>query len=97
MSRTHYTLKGEFKPNTQVLARIAEAFSENNLMNKTRLHFTSRTDWISFEKYLSWLKNNNYVECTIDGKEHKYRSTNTGREMFNMILKLREHVKTAKL
>lgn len=90
-------MKKEFKPNVQVLGRIAEEFYQNNLIKKTHLHSASRTDWNSFEKYLSWMKNKNYVECKIDGKEHKYQSTSMGQEMFNMILKLREHVKTAKL
>ncbi|MGI0058346.1 MAG: hypothetical protein ACREBJ_01140 [Nitrosotalea sp.] len=46
---------------------------------------------------MSWMKNKNYVECKIDGKEQKYQSTSMGHEMFDTILKLNEHVKTAKL
>lgn len=86
----------EFKPNMHVLARIAKAFCENDSMKKTHLHFVSRTDWNSFEKYLNLLQNKNYLECKIDGKEHKYRPTNVGREMFSMILKFQDHVKLYK-
>ncbi|MGI0006652.1 MAG: hypothetical protein ACREAR_01500 [Nitrosotalea sp.] len=87
----------EFKPNIQVLVRLAEVFYENRSPKKTHLHFVSRTDWNSFERYMSWMKNKNYVECKIDGKEQKYQSTSMGHEMFDTILKLNEHVKTAKL
>jgi hypothetical protein len=45
---------------------------------------------------MGWMKNKNYVECKIDGNEHMYQLTSIGQEMFNMILKLYEHVKTAK-
>lgn len=82
----------EFKPNTHVLSRIAEAFSQNNSIKKTHLHSVSRTDWNSFEKYLNWLQSKNYIEYVIDGNEHKYGLTSRGKEMIDMILKLREHM-----
>jgi len=82
----------EFKPNTQVLARIAEAFSQSNAIKKTHLHFVSRTDWNSFEKYMNWLQIKNYVQYMVDGKEHKYQLTDDGKEMITMILQLRDHV-----
>ena len=82
----------EFKPHAQVLARIAEVFSQNNSIKKTHLHSASRTDWNSFEKYLNWLQSKNYIEYLIDGEDHKYGLTSRGKEMINMILKLREHM-----
>lgn len=90
-------MKEEFKPNVQVLVRLAEVFYQNNLNKKTHLHSASRTDWNSFGRYICWMKNKNYVECKIDGKEQKYQLTSMGQEMFDTILKLNEHVKTAKL
>ncbi|MGI0010479.1 MAG: winged helix-turn-helix domain-containing protein, partial [Nitrosopumilaceae archaeon] len=58
----------------------------------THLYFVSRTNWSSFDRYLSWLQSNNYVECKMD-EEEKYQLTDTGREMFNLLLKFHEHVK----
>ncbi|MBI1829238.1 MAG: hypothetical protein HY222_00555 [Thaumarchaeota archaeon] len=89
--------KKEFRANIEVLTRLANAFSEHTSLKKTHLHFVSRTDWNSFGKYINWLQDNNYIECKIEIKEEKYHLTEYGREMFNMILKLREHVKSAKL
>lgn len=86
----------EFKPNTHVLARLAEAFYDNNSMKKTQLYFISRTNWRSFDKYLSWLKSKNYIEYKTDGKEEKYCMTSTGREMFNMISKFHGHIRVSK-
>jgi predicted transcriptional regulator len=86
----------EFKPNSEVLARLGEAFYENDSMKKTHLHFVSRTDWNSFEKYMDWLQSKNYLEYKTDGKDHKYHLTYMGREMFNMILKFRDHIKPYK-
>ena len=89
-------MKGEFKPNTHVLVRLAEAFYNDNSMKKTHLHFASRTDWNSFEKYLNWLQNKNYLELKTDGKEYVYQLTDGGKEMFTMILKFRDHIKPYK-
>ncbi len=69
----------EFKANIEVLARLANAFSESRTVKKTHLYFVSRTNWSSFDRYLSWLKSNNYVECKMDEKEEKYQLTDTGR------------------
>ncbi|MDC8452273.1 MAG: hypothetical protein KGH99_06530 [Thaumarchaeota archaeon] len=82
----------EFKPHAQVLARIAEAFSQNNSIKKTHLHSASRTDWNSFEKYLNWLQSKNYIEH-FKNNEFTYRLTNSGRDMFNMVLKLHDNIK----
>lgn len=43
------------------------------------------------------MKNKNYVECKIDGKEQIYQSTGMGQELFETILKLHENIKAAKL
>ncbi|GEM_PF-3985660 len=82
----------EFKPNTPVLARIAEVFSQSNAIKKTHLHFASRTDWNSFEKYMHWLQTKNYIQYMVDGKDHKYQLTDDGKEMISIVLKLRDHV-----
>ncbi len=87
--------KREFKPNPQVLARMAEVFAQNGIIKKTHLHFASRTDWNSFEKYLDWMQDKNYIE--YHDSRHAYQLTSSGREMFGMILKFHEHVQTAKV
>lgn len=82
----------EFKPNAHVLVRIAEAFYYNRSIKKTHLHFASRTDWNSFEKYLIWLQDKNYVVCQ-DADEYVYMLTSNGREMLHTILVLHEKIK----
>lgn len=88
-------MNDEFQPNTHVLIRIAEAFYENNFMKKTHIHFASRVSWISFDKYLEWLKNKNYLECKTQGKHEEYQPTSTGYEMFKIILQFKEHIKSS--
>lgn len=82
----------EFKPNTPVLARMAEVFLQNNIIKKTHLHFASRTDWNSFEKYLKWLLDKNYI-IHHGSNEHTYQLTTNGRDMFNMILNIHDNIK----
>jgi predicted transcriptional regulator len=84
-------MKKEFKPNPNVLARMAEAFSQNGALRKTHLHFASRTDWNSFEKYLDWMISKNYVEYYNTDK-YSYHLTNRGREMFGMIENLHDYI-----
>ena len=85
----HYSnsRKPEFKINSKVLTRLASAFSENRVLKKTHLHLASRINWSSFEKYLNWLKNNNYIELVVHEKEKEYQLTEKGREMFILLLK----------
>lgn len=85
-----------FRSNIEVLARLAQAFYENQSLKKTYLHFVSRTTWKSFLRYLDWLQSKNYIECKIDGSEERYQLTESGREMFNMMLKFKEHVSSSK-
>lgn len=82
----------EFKPNTHVLSRIAEAFSQNTSIKKTHLHSVSRTDWNSFERYIVWLQDKNYIE-RHDTNEYMYKLTSSGREMFGMIIQLQDNIK----
>ena len=96
MYGTRHILKEEFRSNTEVLARLAQAFYENRSLKKTQLYFISRTNWKSFDKYLIWLRNKNYIECKTDGKEERYCLTDTGRDMFNMISKFHEHIRSSK-
>lgn len=86
----------DFEPNPQVLARMAEAFAQNSIIKKTYLHFSSRTDWNSFEKYLNWLQSKNYIEYH-DSNVKAYKLTHSGREMFNMILNLYTDIKKFRL
>ena len=80
---------GEFKPSTDVLTRFAEAFSENGSVKKTRLHFASRINWHSFQRYLDWLTEKNYVKHKIEGKYISYHTTELGKEVFRTLLKLK--------
>ncbi len=92
MYGTYYIVKGEFKPNTQVLVRIAELFLESSSIKKTHLHFASRTDWNSFERYMTWLQDKNFIECH-DANRHMYRLTSSGRELINAIMLLHDDIK----
>lgn len=85
-----------FRPNIQVLVRIAKAYEQNASVNKTHLHFVSRTDWRSFEKYLHWLLDENYITHKIDRKVHQYQLTFLGREKFTVILNLYDNIGTRK-
>lgn len=86
----------EFKPDAYILTRLAEALTENGSMKKTPLHFASRTNWYSFERYLNWLTNKNYVKLQFDGKYVQYQVTENGKEIFNTLLKLKECVKSTR-
>lgn len=87
-----YSMNNKFMPSPQVLARIAEAFSENDMIKKTHMHFASRTDWNSFEKYLKWMQDKNYIEYH-NSNENAYKLTNEGREIFNTITNLYDNIK----
>jgi len=89
-------LNREFKPSVEVLTRIAEAFSERISMKKTHIHFASRVSWNSYDRYLNWLENKKYVYSKSDGNECGYYLTQSGQEMFVMILKLKEYVSSFK-
>ena len=71
-----------FKPNIEVLARIAQAFDNKTSMKKTHLHLASKVRWNSFVKYLDWLQTNNYVQSITGEKDEIYVLTESGREMF---------------
>lgn len=81
-----------FQAKHQVLARIAKAYEQNSTIKKTHLHFASRTDWNSFEKYLRWLLAENYITHKIDGKVQQYQLTFLGRERFTIILNLHDNI-----
>ena len=85
-------MREEFKPNAQVLARIAEVFCQNIFVKKTHLHSASRTDWNSFERYMNWLQIKNYIEHS-DIDEYAYKLTDNGREVFKMIGVLHDSIK----
>lgn len=87
-----YDLKRSFVPRLEVLCRLADAFWDNNLLKKTHIHFASRVNWISFDRYVKWLRERNYIECiTIDNVE-LYKLTQEGREMFSVVLNFKEMV-----
>ncbi|HSD05132.1 MAG TPA: winged helix-turn-helix domain-containing protein [Nitrosopumilaceae archaeon] len=88
-------VKREFRANIEVLSRIATAFSQNSSMKKTHLHLATRISWTSFMRYLEWLQSKNYMISKMDGKEEKYELTETGREMFGMLLQFHDHVRFA--
>lgn len=83
-----------FRPDIHVLVRIAKAYEQNTSIKKTHLHFASRTDWKSFEKYLHWLLDKNYIIHKIDGKIHQYQLTSLGRERLTVMLNLHDDTRT---
>lgn len=86
----------QFRPDNEVLARFAEAFERYGSMKKTHLHLVSRIRWSSFERYLSWLKYNNFVEIRANVSDEVYTLTPTGKEMFDTFLKFRCQIKSYK-
>ncbi len=87
------TLEKQFKPNNEVLARLAKAFYENTLVRKTHLHSVSRTDWQSFARYFDWLESNDYIKRRSDGS---YGLTDAGKEMFSKLSEFLVCVKNSK-
>lgn len=85
-----------FKANAHVLARFATAFAEKSSMKKTQLHFASRISWKSFDNYLKWMEENEYIELKLIGKEQTYKLTENGLKMFKTVLQLHEQMKTRK-
>ncbi|HEX7033525.1 MAG TPA: winged helix-turn-helix domain-containing protein [Nitrososphaera sp.] len=86
-------MRKTFKPNTEVLSRIAEAFGRNSSLKKTQLHLATRVRWDSFVNYLEWLTVNDYVRySTVDGET--YVLTDSGREMFEKLLKFVQEIKS---
>jgi len=75
---------GKFTPNPKVLARLANAFYENDSLKKSQLYGISRTTWHYLKKYLAWMVENNRLE--YDKKNESYKPTESGWEMFKMIL-----------
>ncbi len=90
-------MDNNFEPDNRVLTRFAEAFSDNSSLKKTNLHQASRIRWDSFVKYLSWLHRNNYIECRGDEKAKTYVLTKKGEEMFDMLSKFLELIKSNKI
>lgn len=88
--RTH--IKKEFVPNLDVLSRLAEAFLGSSLLKKTHIHFASRISWTSFDRYLVWLMNRNYVEHITDDGQEKYQLTDRGRQMFSIALRFKDSI-----
>lgn len=86
----------KFKANTHVLARFANAFDQKSSLKKTQLHFVSRLSWKSFDNYLKWLENNEYVEFKISEKKQTYRLTERGIKMFKIILQLHSEIDSYK-
>lgn len=74
----------KFKPDPKVLARLASAFYENESLKKSQLHSISRTTWPYLKKYLEWMVANNRLE--YDQKNESYKPTESGWEMFKLIL-----------
>lgn len=86
----------QFRPDNEVLARFSEAFERYGSMKKTQLHLVSRIRWSSFERYLSWLKYNNFVEIRANVSDEVYTLSPTGKEMFDTFLKFRCQIKSDK-
>lgn len=90
-------MKNKFKPDLVVLNRFADVFWENKMIKKTNLHFLSRINWNSFNRYLEWLRINHYIKCMINGKDEFYQLTERGRCMFDMVMKLRDHIMSSNM
>ena len=80
----------EFKPTVEVLVRFAQALIENGPMKITPLYFATRLSWYSFQNYMNWLTNNDYVKRKADGKRVTYEFTQDGFEVFNNLLQIKE-------
>lgn len=85
----------QFKPDNEVLSRIAEAFQKHGSVNKTRLHLASRIRWSSFDRYLQWMLDNDLVRVELESSGNRYLLTPAGIEMFEAVLKLRRFVQPA--
>lgn len=85
-----------FKPNIDVLVRIAEAFERNPSLKKTELHLASKVRWNSFVKYLDWLRICNYIRNDTKDEMKVYVLTDSGREMFDKLLKLARDIRSNK-
>ena len=72
----------QFKPDYKVLYRFRQAFDQNIKTKKTHLHIASRINWNLFNKYLDWLKNNDFIKSQTQKEKEFYVLTDTGREMF---------------
>ncbi|MDE2591157.1 MAG: hypothetical protein KGL95_15985 [Patescibacteria group bacterium] len=83
----------EFRLDILVLKRIAEAFSCNIHLRKTRLHLASKLRWDSFVRYLEWLQNSNYVVCHISNGIQLYSLTHTGKEMLARLMNFLQYLK----
>lgn len=82
-----------FKPNNAVLERFAGAFFQDISLKKTHLHLASELSWSSFEKYLDWLQDNNYIETKYYRERIKYQLTESGREMFGKLTNFLDSVR----
>lgn len=90
-------MEKEFRPRFEVLVRIGWAFNNEPRMKKTHLHLATRIRWNSFVKYLDWLLINNRAQCTVEDATEIYSLTDSGREMFEKLLKLAEETGTTRL
>ena len=79
-------MKREFVPHVEVLCRLADAFCASSSLKKTHMHFASRVSWNSFDRYVDWLCEGNYIETIAVGSHEEFRPTIGGRTMFSAIL-----------
>lgn len=85
----------KFRPDNEVLLRIVNHLSEGR-MKKTRLHLISRVNWNSFEKYLTWLMDNNYLDYQDDGEGTEYFLTLRGEELSRRLSRFLEYTNTSR-
>ncbi|MDE1765755.1 MAG: hypothetical protein KGI27_05675 [Thaumarchaeota archaeon] len=76
----------QFKPNPEILKRIASVFYERGSASKTSLQLASRLRWDLSVRYLEWLLSNNYIMHLPTGNIRSYVLTQAGIEMFQKLL-----------
>ena len=95
-NRTNRLWKRQFNVDMVVLVRLVETLSRQERVRKTHLHYASRTSWASLDRYLDWLQDNNMIKCIIHDSKKEYQLTELGRQMCALVMKLEEHLKSAK-
>jgi len=86
------TSKDLFDPDSKVLVRIVNLFSDKSIVKKTQLQLASKLRWDLFSKYWEWLHTHDFIQCVDPTKKNDYALTPKGNEMFSLFIKYYEYV-----